>query len=561
MSGKAARSPASGLLILAVATLAIFGQADLQAPPRYDGAGYVVLARSLISGQGYRAVDHPDQPRHAHFPPAYPAFIAGLSVIAGDSPLALHLASVACTVAATLAAWCWFRKIYPGEVALLLGLALAANWNWTRTGSRIQSEPLYFLLGQAGLLCAAGASRSSGALRGVALGLLLAGCLLTRHVAVALVVALLADLIARGCLRTAMTAALVGATLSLPWLGWMVLAAAERPSQLGLLAGAGPALGDRLAAQTWFYLLRIPDQFVGPVIETATVFLDRRWAAALATAGAVVASSVVVAGWVRALNRRRARLGGLVPLLTLPVLIVWPFTEAGRFLVPLVPMLIVGAYEGGVGLWRGVGRWIQGGSRRLSGRGIALLILAAAVPYTAASVVTGRPRSTPPAERAFEEACAWIRDRGDRPGPVLTRHPGEVFLRTGRHALEVSTTPQLGEEAAAVEAIAKLIERYQVAYLLIDDQRYAQAPPSPLKRFVVDRPGRVRRVWPGGAEATAAVVYEVVRAASEPEAALLRTGVGLTSVPVPPWLGGPQNGGCRSLRSGGSSVASRAPSS
>ena len=31
-------------------------------------------ARSgLASGQGYRAIDHPDRPRHAHFPPGYPA--------------------------------------------------------------------------------------------------------------------------------------------------------------------------------------------------------------------------------------------------------------------------------------------------------------------------------------------------------------------------------------------------------------------------------------------------------------------------------------------------------
>src|SRR3954466_2478395 len=102
------------------------GHGDFSSPPRYDGAGYAVLARSLAEGKGYRAIDHPDEPLHAHFPPGYPAFMA----LVGPSSHAFHLASSLCTVGATLAAWCWFRRMYSGEVALLLGLALAINWIW-----------------------------------------------------------------------------------------------------------------------------------------------------------------------------------------------------------------------------------------------------------------------------------------------------------------------------------------------------------------------------------------------------------------------------------------------
>ena len=38
-------------------------------PPRFDGAGYAVLAESLLAGQGYREIDHPERPPHAHYPP------------------------------------------------------------------------------------------------------------------------------------------------------------------------------------------------------------------------------------------------------------------------------------------------------------------------------------------------------------------------------------------------------------------------------------------------------------------------------------------------------------
>ena len=46
------------------------------------------------------------------------------------------------------------------------------------------------------------------------------------------------------------------------------------------------------------------------------------------------------------LTRRRMRLAGLVPLLTLGVLLPWPYTQAGRFLIPLIPFILLGAVEG-----------------------------------------------------------------------------------------------------------------------------------------------------------------------------------------------------------------------
>ena len=184
-------------LIAAVAILAMAGQGDFSSPPRFDGAGYVVLARSLAEGAGYRAIDHPDRPRHAHFPPGYPALLALAMRIAGPSARVAHVVSALCTLGATLAAWCWFRRIYPRKVALLLGLALAVNWAWARAGTGIQSEPLYELLGQLTILAAMRAARVGNAVRTLLLASLLAACLLTRQVAVGLLAAVLLDL----CLR------------------------------------------------------------------------------------------------------------------------------------------------------------------------------------------------------------------------------------------------------------------------------------------------------------------------------------------------------------------------
>ena len=151
---------ASACLIAAASALSACGNAAWSAPPRYDGAGYAVLARALLEGQGYRAIDHPDRPRHAHFPPGYPLLLAATWRVTGVSASAAHAASVLCTVGATLAAWCWFRRLMSGPAALLLGLALSVNWLWARTGGAIQSEPLYMLLGQLTILAASRAGHA-----------------------------------------------------------------------------------------------------------------------------------------------------------------------------------------------------------------------------------------------------------------------------------------------------------------------------------------------------------------------------------------------------------------
>src|SRR5262245_62048334 len=142
------------MLVGTVAALTIVALGNFTAPPRYDGAGYSVLARALSEGRGYRSIDHPDQPPHAHFPPGYPGFLALIWSVTGFSPAGAHLASAVCVVVATVAAWWWFRRIYPPDAALVLGLALAVNWAWARTGSAIQSEPLYELLAQLSILLA-----------------------------------------------------------------------------------------------------------------------------------------------------------------------------------------------------------------------------------------------------------------------------------------------------------------------------------------------------------------------------------------------------------------------
>ncbi|HMB08813.1 MAG TPA: glycosyltransferase family 39 protein, partial [Isosphaeraceae bacterium] len=479
-------------IVALLSAVSLGGNTDLNAPPRFDGAGYAVLGEALATGRGYREIDRPEPTWHAHFPPGYPAILAALWRITGRSVAPAHLVSGACTVVATLAAWIWFRRLYSPRIALVLGLALAVNWTWGRTGGAIQSEPLYFLLGQLAILAVARAGRRSGAGPGVISGLLLGATVLTRHVGACLALAAVLDLMTRRRWRTALSAGLVATLLVLPWVGW--LATVGRDTQAEILARGG--LAERVARQAVFYLRRPPDQVTGPLVEIGTVFRSSTSGTALVNLWATLATGLLVFGWMRALRSPRRRLAGLVASTTLGLLLVWPFTEAGRFLIPLVPHLLVGAVEGLAPLavlakLRRPRVWAAGA------------VLAASLPYAIYALATGRAEAQRQTFRDFDAACAWISREAVQPGPVLTRHPGEVFWLTRRPALSPSTDEP--------EAIDRLIDRFGVAYLLIDNGRYANSPANPLSRYVARRPHRVRQVWKITTGRASVALYEVRR--------------------------------------------------
>ena len=268
-----------------------------------------------------------------------------------------------------------------------------------------------------------------------------------------------------------------------------------------LLQGDGTWLG-RIAGQLVFYVRRIPDQITGPFVEVGTAFQHRKDVDVAANLWAIAATAIVALGWIRTLRRPRRRLAGLVALCTLLVLIAWPFTEAGRFLIPMIPCILVGAVEGLSVPFRRLRR----SRRRLIA---AAMVLAASLPYSAYTLVTGKARSTEASQRDFDAACAWLAAHADRPGPVLTRHPGEVYWQTGRPALEVPTAERPGDIDADADTIARTIDAYRAAYLFIDQVRYANAPPSPLARFVAGFPGRVRKVWSRDGDRASVTIYEV----------------------------------------------------
>ena len=434
---------------------------DFVSPPRFDGAGYAVLGDALATGRGYREIDKPDAPRHAHFPPGYPAALALLWRCTGRSVVAAHVFAVLCTVSAVLLAWRWLGTIYSRRAAFILGLALAVNWSWGRSGGSIQSEPLYVLVQSLAVIAVVKSRHRDAVSTGVLVGLALAACVLTRHVGLCFAAAVIVDLGLRRQWRTLGPAVLVAGVLLLPWGVW--LWDVRHHTQVGLLADK--SLAGRIPGQAVFYLQRLPDQITGPFVEVATSFGRSAGIVFPANLWATVATGLIFGGWISTLRTSRRRLAGLIGSITLTLLFIWPFTEAGRLLFPIVPFLLVGASEGvaRVAAITGIGRsrdWACG------------MVLAVSIPYSIYAVATGRAEAQRLTHADFDAACQWINQNAAAPGPVLTRYPGEVFWQTRRQAV--------APDSPDPEAVDQLMRRFGVSYFLIDEDRFLKESANPL---------------------------------------------------------------------------------
>ena len=280
------------------------------------------------------------------------------------------------------------------------------------------------------------------------------------------------------------------AVLVVPWVVWLL--AVRHNTQAALLVNTSDSLVTRIAFLGLFYLQRLPDQITGPFVEVATVFRHSSRLALLANVWAVAAAARRDRGMgpspespTPAAGRTRARHGTRTP--------AGLAVHRGR----PVPDSAVAIRA------RGSNRGDRGPAVSLdeaASRDWAVAtLLAASIPYTAYGVASGRAAASRRTHDDFDIACQWIARNGTRPGPVLMRHPGEVYWQTGR--LTVPPDPK---------AIDQQIGEFRVAYLLIDDARYANAEPNPLAHYVEQSPNRVRLVWEKNHEEAAVRIFEVL---------------------------------------------------
>ena len=435
-----------------------------------DDAFYVILARALASGEGYRYLNVPGHPPGTHFPPAYPALLALVSFVAPAFPAsvvafkalnAAFLAAASVQVARLLrsrtglsAAWC-----------IGVGAVTAISVPLLILGNLVLSE-LCFIAFALGLLVAlerlvdAPAPASRVLLLGAAIGL----CALVRTHGIVLVPAAVVVLGARRRWRDAALLAAAAIACLLPWQIWTARHGGLLPS---------PLLGmyDSYAAW-WVRGLRtigvsmLPQTIAKTTAETsamlAVLFSPLRSSVAHAATLAALAALVIaacVAGW------RRMPVTLLFLAGYLAIVIVWPFQTA-RFVWTVWPLLLALVAVGG---WTALGRPAWRAPVRAA---LAAAFVWVAIGYAAYEMrgIRGRwwssiPRANTP---RIAMAVRWVAANTAPDEVVATENEGAVYLYTGRQALPIITlTPaqylrEYSPRENAMEGLLPVLDAYPV---------------------------------------------------------------------------------------------------
>ena len=442
-------------LVLAVAGVLYYAAiSPQQFGSLHDDSIYVTTAKALATGQGYRIISLPYEPAQTKYPPFHPFLMSLIWRAYPHFPQNL-IPMMMLTIAATLSflAVSYRYMVKHGyasrwQAAVVVVLALL-NWRTIMMATTLYSEAVYALVAVLALhLVEDYELRDRPGITGVLVGAALGLTYLTRSVGVTLLIAMVLYFALRGKWKKALVPAAVAGLFILGWAVWCRvnrttadgINVAYYTNYFGHINYVIHSLQDQdgmSKAGVLLYLLS-RNLFIFTMVSPMVVLLgvDFIWAQYFG-----FASLFILAGLVRQV-RKRLRLLHIYIVLYIVMNALVPFPSYDRYLVPLIPFVLMFVITEGsrlVTLIRNEltkkGHVINQVSAALIG--LALLISAGTVLYNHCSEIYGRVSAAPlpkTAEPAPEdvEAIQWINEHTSPSDVLVCYHDPVYFLYTGR---------------------------------------------------------------------------------------------------------------------------------
>lgn len=405
-----------------------------------DDAVYIQLARE-IQHFSYRDQFLNGAPGHVKFPPGYPAFLAGISAIAGESVDAFLLGGIAATIGGLLLLADAARRRLSPTAALLIIIATFINPRLIQYSGSVMSEALFFL-------CVAAAVWALSQDRARRSHVLIAGAAaiaaaLTRSAGVAVVLAVVVTLLLARRTRSAIMVAMAAFVLNGAWFLWTTHAPEPIDGSQGENYisdtfipnnSASPSLPRliprRIFNNTRKYATRtVPSLLPLPHIEGT--LLDNLFLVG------VTGMCFMVGAW------RLRRSWTIVPAVVatyVSVLLVWPWVVI-RFMSPMIPFIVVLVIAGALAIVRP----FRSPYRILLPAGIAATVSLTAVASLGGAVrdVAACDRTQPlvssncirPEQRDFLRLSQWVNESVSEHAVFLVHKEGTFGYLTGRRTI------------------------------------------------------------------------------------------------------------------------------
>lgn len=436
----------------------------------HDEGVYLVTARALAGGAGYRVISTPGAPPEVRYPPLLPLALASVWRLAPRFPDNLPFLKGVSLLAAfalvvVLPGYLQAAGLSP-PIAFATAVLTAAAPLTMRYATAVASELPFALLAVAALWLIERATRPRGGPGAAALAGATAGlAFLTRTVGAAVVLAGIAMLLRRADRRRALAFTLPAALLALSWAAWLVLQRGQAGGADYLTAfasdgppGTGQLLEHLLALPAAVGIVTVPG--LADLLPEATP-----WPLLLTI---YVLGAVTLAGvW-------RQRFGGYVAA-SLAIAVAVPWFQP-RFLLPLAPLFLAGLLSAVLPSSSGI-------SARATSWTVLAVLLAAALAGNRVRLASVRASGLPALEEGMsgpggwadlEATLDWVRAVTAPDDVVACFHDPLVYLYTGRQA--VQAYPSIWRPEAR-----------QVSAMLADSRA----------RWLLDLPCPERGVWAG----------------------------------------------------------------
>jgi len=435
-----------------------------------DDAIYVVLAKALATGDGFRMINMPGAPHATHFPPGYPLLLAGLWKLFPSFPdnIVVFKFTNAIFLAGTAVFTYRFSRTrfalgpVGASVAAIMGTVSVVVLVITGV---VLSEPMYvFLMIPTLMVCERAAEEGdarSAALAGALIGVLA----LVRTVGIFLLPAVLLVLLARRHWRAAMIVGATALVFVVPWQMWISAYQGEMPAPfVGKYGAYGSWLAEGYRGGGWPFaravLAKNANELFG-FLGYITLPVAPVWPRFVSL------GTVIGVMGIAAYNLR-----GRIPVTLLflvaygAVILAWPF-EPTRFALVWWPVLAALLVAGTRTLWMWRPRALPARVVRIA---VAVCIAIIACGYGAYNVrgVRGQwwVNIQSDAGTRAKPIAEWVARATTPDDVVITDHDLIVYLYTGRRAVPTATFTARGritpltptEDAAILRAMLSSIK-------------------------------------------------------------------------------------------------------
>jgi hypothetical protein len=446
-----------------------------------DDATYLAGAKSLAEGTGYRIMSLPDEPFQTKYPPLFPWLLSFIWRIDPHFPSNLPLAAGFAWImflGFAISAWFFYREIGFGALPRsILCAMLMTTWIVVLWSVTLFSDFLFTGLLLVSLILAerAGKQGSSGwvtAAAGAVAGL----AYLTRTAALPLLLsAPLCYAISKQYRRGALfVAAMSPAVVS--WTFWMSTHLSHRTNAVSLYET--DYVGYYLYDLSWRDLpamISMNALAIFYAIRNLLILTDDSslWFAALLSAGCI-------SGVVRLCRLRGLRQYPLFACLYTILLVVWHFQPNGRFLIPLLPLLLAGFWVEVNHLSVMIRSTLRSSS--LANRSVALLLSAGllvvlylAIDSRRSFVFRDFPAMIDLARQRMVNSRAayeWISKNLPADASILSSRDAQLFLYSGRHSacqpLRAKAVYRGESQVQTAQSAADIARQLGIGYYFVD---------------------------------------------------------------------------------------------